>query len=49
MTTHFDNELCFRSRFFRAMQGSVLCDPSGFLDAARNGHTASAGVADLEL
>ena len=25
MATHFDNELCFRYRFFRAMQASVFC------------------------
>ena len=29
MTTHFDNELCFRSRFFRAMQGQRLLRPVG--------------------
>ena len=27
MTTHFDNELCFRSRFFRGMQGQRLLRP----------------------
>ena len=39
MATHFDNELCLRYRFFRAMQASVFCEArNGFRQQAESGH-----------